>query len=473
MATLWSSKICGDTPPSANESFALRVTECNVQLNCSVARSSTAEEPAQSSPSLVYSALPIVLCVAIIVFCARRTHALIARSRPSSRLDDPLTAPLLPPTRCVAIDVFRGLTMCLMIFVNYGGGGLKVFEHSVWDGLTIADVVFPWFAWIMGFTIFLSSQRAHPRPTTVLLRASRLFALGLFLSNDASWRQWRIPGVLQGLSVAFALVALLSSVIERRGQSILGDSVLRHVTLGILPLLAINLSITYVLPVPGCPTGYVGPGGSSHGGAYRDCTGGAHLYVDTLVFGRDHLLQSPTCQEEYGTGPFDPEGLLNWLMMAVTTYLGWISARVYSSEKNEVAQLKTLLCRGAALALASVLVSGCLWGTRSPAIPINKNLWSLTFVGVTSALADLALAANVTLLAKYRVSRDVFSRVGRNAIFIYAMHEIMDSFFPFSAKPTDDGDVAFHVALHFCCCTMRLRWRGTLVERDDAMGTRI
>ncbi|KAJ0402496.1 hypothetical protein P43SY_003428 [Pythium insidiosum] len=436
MAPLWPSGICGGFPPFDNGSFMVRVTECAVQLNCSVA---LADAP--TSLSFVERALPIVLCLGIIVFCVRRTHALVSKTRPTSRQEDSLTAPLLPPTRCVAIDVFRGLTMCLMIFVNYGGGGLHVFKHSTWDGLTIADVVFPWYA-----ELKCAYDPADPRPSTVALRASRLFGLGLFLNNGSSWRQWRIPGVLQGLSVAFALVALLSTTIERRCKPIIRDSALRHVALGILPMVVINLAFTYALPVPGCPTGYVGPGGSSHGGAYRDCTGGAHLYIDMLVFGRDHLFQSPTCQQEYDTGPFDPEGLLNWLMMAVTTYLGWLSARVHLREMDEVVQLKTLVVRGGALAVVSICVSGCLWGSKSPAIPINKNLWSLSFVGLTSGLASIALAANMALLSKYRIPWDILSRVGRNAIFLYAMHEIMEPFFPFSARAVDNVDVMFHVS---------------------------
>lgn len=81
--------------------------------------------------------------------------------------------------------------------------------------------------------------------------------------------------------------------------------------------------------MPGCPMGYIGPGSLADDGAYRNCTGGAHLYVASLVFGQHHLLQTPTCQQRYQAGPYDLEVLLNWLMVVTTAYLGYLQGALF------------------------------------------------------------------------------------------------------------------------------------------------
>lgn len=61
-------------------------------------------------------------------------------------------------SRVMSLDTFRGLSITIMIFVNYGGGGYWFFNHSLWDGLTVADLVFPWFIWIMGDFLFYNCE---------------------------------------------------------------------------------------------------------------------------------------------------------------------------------------------------------------------------------------------------------------------------------------------------------------------------
>lgn len=85
--------------------------------------------------------------------------------------------------------------------VNYGGGGYWFFAHSIWNGLTVADLVFPWFIWIMGTSMALSFKNIKSESLTNILRkifrrAIILFALGLFLNNGYDLEHWRILGVL-------------------------------------------------------------------------------------------------------------------------------------------------------------------------------------------------------------------------------------------------------------------------------------
>lgn len=237
-----------------------------------------------------------------------------------------------------------------------------------------------------------------------------------------------LAGVLQALSVAYVLVATAAQCVPSTGKS--RSLFFRtHVLCGLLPLIALNLLVTFLLPVPGCPTGYLGPGGNSEHGRFANCTGGAHLYVDLQLFGRSHLFQNPSCQPLYQTGPYDPEGLLNWLMVAATAYLGFLTAAsVFSvphpggaSDRAHLQRLLTLRW-GSALMLASVFSGG--WILFPDAwIPLNKNLWSLSYVMLSSGLACLVFAlADATVAAPICswIVRHVES-VGRNAILLYVL----------------------------------------------------
>ena len=86
--------------------------------------------------------------------------------------------------RLKSLDTFRGLALTIMIFVNYGGGGYFFFAHSAWNGLTVADLVFPWFMLIMGVSMSLSFSKRKPQLYTIFRRSFILFALGLFLNSE-------------------------------------------------------------------------------------------------------------------------------------------------------------------------------------------------------------------------------------------------------------------------------------------------
>ncbi|RHY19730.1 hypothetical protein DYB25_008733 [Aphanomyces astaci] len=124
-------------------------------------------------------------------------------------------SPPLKNVRVVCLDVFRGVTIVVMIFVNLGGGGLEPFMHAGWNGLQPADCVFPFFAWIMGVTMNIGVA-SHAKKGTApwrmlrdnLIRSIKLFLLGMFVNNVRNLSTGRITGVLQSFGFAYLVVSI-------------------------------------------------------------------------------------------------------------------------------------------------------------------------------------------------------------------------------------------------------------------------
>lgn len=120
--------------------------------------------------------------------------------------------------RLRSLDTFRGFSLCVMIFVNYGGGGYWFFEHSTWNGLTVADLVFPWFVWIMGVSMVYSFRgRAADSKISlyyqIVRRSVILFGLGvLFINNCYDLSTCRVPGVLQRFAITYFVCASIEFV---------------------------------------------------------------------------------------------------------------------------------------------------------------------------------------------------------------------------------------------------------------------
>lgn len=133
----------------------------------------------------------------------------------------------------MSLDVFRGMTLAGMIFVNYGGGGYWFFNHSPWDGLTFADVIFPFFLWIMGTSMAISLKRrlASAKKSAIwsecLVRFCKLTLIGIFVINNAyDIRNVRFPGVLQRLALCYLIVSTIVIFVPKSNkQSIYKDLV--------------------------------------------------------------------------------------------------------------------------------------------------------------------------------------------------------------------------------------------------------
>ena len=198
---------------------------------------------------------------------------------------------------------------------------------------------------------------------------------------------------------------------------------------------AILLSIYFILCVaaaaPGCPVGYNGPGGLSDYKSNKKCTGGIHRFLDIMLFTNKHIYQKPTCMEIYDCKSHDPEGALGSLSACTLTYLGLMSGRVLVHFKSHGDRVRIWL----GMAMICLFVGGVLCGfsKNEGFIPINKNLWSVSFCTVSAGSGLLLLAFTYIIVDVYKYcSGAPFNWLGMNSILIYCSHGILHRYFPFS-----------------------------------------
>ncbi|XP_076240972.1 heparan-alpha-glucosaminide N-acetyltransferase [Calliopsis andreniformis] len=350
--------------------------------------------------------------------------------------------------RVKAIDTVRGASTLFMIFVNDGSGGYKILGHATWNGLLFGDLVFPCFIWIMGVCIpvALSSQmkRMTPRSTIlygIIRRSILLFLIGVSLGTAYRGPQLeriRVFGVLQRFGITYFIVAvtylcLMSKKPFKVQMNITKRSpMLRHLQdlLLLLPqwcvmlaILATHCVLTFCLTVPGCPTGYLGPGGLHDEGKHFGCVGGAAGYIDRLVLKEDHLLYLKTV---YKSGPYDPEGILGTLTSTFHVFLGLHAGIIMMSYKD----WKQRVVRWLAWAALFGCIGCALHFTN--VIPVNKSLWSLSFVLVTTSFSLALLTACYLLVDVVKVwNGGPFRIPGMNALLLYVGHTVCFKMFPF------------------------------------------
>jgi len=265
----------------------------------------------------------------------------------------------VPSKRLVSLDVFRGLTVAVMLLVNNPGDWGHIYAplaHAEWNGCTLADVVFPFFLFIVGVSLAYALAGAKTSPgrrwatwRSVARRAAVLAALGLFASTwlDFEWATLRIPGVLMRIALVYFLVASLFLVTNWRGQ-----------LLALLVLLAGYAALLQLVPVPG------------YGPANLEPSTNLGAWLDRLVLGEAHLWKE--------SRTWDPEGLLGTLPALGTALLGTLAGQWL---RRTSAQAKV---PGLLLGAAVLVVAGLVW---SQWFPLNKALWTSSYVLFTGGLA--------------------------------------------------------------------------------------
>ncbi|XP_068448039.1 heparan-alpha-glucosaminide N-acetyltransferase isoform X2 [Clinocottus analis] len=374
-----------------------------------------------------------------------------------------------PSKRLRSLDTFRGLALVIMVFVNYGGGRYWFFRHESWNGLTVADLVFPWFVFIMGTSVALSINSMLRAGATrrsllrkVAWRSAQLFAIGVFVINPnycqgpLSWDNLRIPGVLQRLAWSYLAVACLDLLVARGHLDILpteawwspGVDVLLYwpAWLCVLVLEVVWLCLTFLLPVPYCPTGYLGPGGIGDMGQYANCTGGAAALIDRWLLGESHIYQTPSSRVVYATHmPHDPEGVLGSINSILMAFLGLQAGKIilhYRELHSSI--ISRFLTWGLLLGVISAILTKC--STDQGFIPVNKNLWSLSYVTTLACFAFVLLVlVYYTVDVKRWWSGAPFYYPGMNSILVYVGHEVFEEYFPFRWRMANSQSHAEHL----------------------------
>jgi predicted acyltransferase len=297
-----------------------------------------------------------------------------------------------------SLDAFRGATVTAMILVNNPGDWTAVFPallHASWNGCTLADLVFPSFIFIMGFAMPYAFARRRERVEDmaslygrVARRAAWLAALGLVLNLVAAWHapsSMRIPGVLQRI----AIVYLLASFIVLRTNA-------PAWTVAAVALMAAHWALLAMVPFDSYPAGTLTSEHNLEG------------YIDRLVFGRHTLT------------PFgDPEGLLGTMTTVATALLGSVAAAFVRRTSGDRGRVLGLALGGTAL-----VVCGLVW---SRVLPLNKPLWTGSYVLVASGVAAATFSAFYFVVDASGVRWPVrpFVWLGVNALVIYFLSELV------------------------------------------------
>lgn len=353
-----------------------------------------------------------------------------------------------PKKRLRSLDAFRGLSLVLMVFVNTGGGKYWFFEHSPWNGITLADLVFPWFVWIMGVSLAMTIRSLLRKSVTrgriflqIVKRTLILFGLGIVtntLSGDVDLKMLRIPGVLQRLAFSYLVAATVHLLFAKPHGGHLVWAPVRDVLaywpewLLAIPLLALHLALTFFLPVPNCPQGYLGPGGLHLNSSFENCTGGAAGFIDRTIFGKQHIYQTPDMRHVYHTHlPYDPEGTLGCLTSIFLVFLGLQAGKILLTFTEWKPRVVRWCCWG----LFCGIVAGvlCKFSKEDGWIPVNKSLWSVSFILSTASTAFFLQAILYYLIdvcGWWSGAPLVYP--GMNSLAVYMGHEIMHGVFPWA-----------------------------------------
>ena len=337
--------------------------------------------------------------------------------------------PPTPSNRLISLDIFRGMTIAGMILVNNPGNWSAVYaplEHAEWNGWTPTDLIFPFFLFIVGISIHLSfeGRRAKGASRDSLMkhaawRAVLIYAIGLFLSGFPYFdlHTIRYAGVLQRIAVVYLVSSAIVLYLKPRGWA--------AITAGLL--------VGYWLLMTRTP--------------------GFDLTMDGNLVG--WLDRKVMYEHLWVAHRFDPEGILSTLPAIATCLLGvfcgvWLKDPHHEGTRRKILGMLVVGVIGLAL--------GKLWGL---VFPINKNLWTSSYVLFTAGFAMVVLAI-ISWLVDGRPSKSnrggapvpwwgrPFVWYGSNAIVVYAASSLAGA-----------ASVRFHTTWN----QQRVTWKGMLYER--------
>ena len=338
------------------------------------------------------------------------------------------------PGRLMSLDVFRGATIASMILVNNPGnwGAIyKPLDHAEWHGWTFTDLIFPFFIWIVGVAIPLSTARRLEQGQSrqqllmhALRRSAIIIALGFFLNSflyliDGSlfrdgFSAWfhnyattvRVPGVLQRIGVCYFIATLIFLGTGIRGQII---------------WIAALLAGYWVLMIVGSWFGW-GTGGLEQHGNFSE-------YIDNLVLNGKvigvHVWK--------GGKTWDPEGIFSTVPAIATCLFGIMTGHLIRSKQTSETKTAWLFAGGNLLLFAGVMMD--VW------LPINKKLWTSSYSVFMAGMAMNCFAVCYWLVdvQGWRKWAKPFAIYGMNAIAVFMMAGLLGRILPTIKVATASG----------------------------------
>ncbi|MDE6266175.1 MAG: DUF5009 domain-containing protein [Muribaculaceae bacterium] len=325
--------------------------------------------------------------------------------------------------RLLALDILRGITIAGMILVNNPGSWGHIYaplEHASWNGLTPTDLVFPFFMFIMGVSTFISLRKYEFKPTwptiakivrrtvVIFLIGLAIAWLGLFLRGIGSglavleaalqFDQIRILGVMPRLAICYCAASLIAIT-------------LRH---NWLPAFVAALLVVYAIILL-----------TGNGFAFADTN--IISIVDHKVLGANHMYADTIDGVRL---KFDPEGLLSTLPSIAHVLIGFLMGRAIMETKDNNLRIQRLFIVGTILTFSGFLLD---FG-----MPINKKIWSPTFVLTTCGLASSFLGLLIWIIdikGKKTWCR-FFEVFGVNPLFLYVLGAVLSILIGFIKVPS-------------------------------------
>lgn len=329
----------------------------------------------------------------------------------------------------MALDILRGITIAGMILVNNPGSWGSIYaplSHAEWNGLTPTDLVFPFFMVIMGMSTYFSLRKYDFKFSwrsfwKILRRTVVIFAIGMFIAwfglflrgilNEktfidavCSFDHIRILGVMPRLAICYGVGATLALLIPQKG----------------LPWTVASLLVAYSIIL-------------LFGNGYEFSENNVLYIFDNKVIGPDHLYS----QTIDGLSlHFDPEGLLSTLPSIAHMLIGFICGGLIMKTKNNDKRIISLFIVGTVLTFSGFLLS---YG-----LPINKKIWSPTFVLTTCglALSFLGLLIWIIDIKGHKKWCRFFEAFGINPLFMYCLGAILSIIIGNVQVPYADGMIS-------------------------------
>lgn len=321
--------------------------------------------------------------------------------------------------RLLALDILRGITIAGMILVNNPGSWGSIYaplEHASWNGLTPTDLVFPFFMFIMGVSTYISLRKYEFKPALpTIMKILRRTVVIFFIGLAIAWLGLFMRGIHNGLEVLEAATQFdhirILGVMPRLAICYCAASLtaitLRHKW---LPAFVAALLVAYAIILL-----------TGNGFAFADTN--VISIVDHKILGPDHMYADTI---DGVTLKFDPEGLLSTIPSIAHVLIGFLMGAAIMKTKDNDERIRSLFIVGTILTFSGFLLD---FG-----MPINKKIWSPTFVLTTCGLASSFLGLLIWIIdikGKKKWCR-FFEVFGVNPLFLYVLGAVLSILISFT-----------------------------------------